>query len=367
MMCRRAFLGTALAVANASPLCAALRGERWEDAAEVLQRATAAKQVDAAVLHVVQRDESFTRHFGKAASDDAMFLLGSLSKPINVTALMTLFDQGKFQLQDRVQKFLPAFTGAGRDAVTIRHLLTHVSGLPDQLAQNDELRKRHAPLTAFAEQALRAPLDFAPGTRYQYSSMGILLAARIAEILSGSDMLTLVDRTVFQPLSMKHSAQGLGRFKLDDMVACQMQGAAPESGSGDPQAKEWDWNSPYWRKLGAPWGGTHASAPDVATFLGEFLRTRGQVLKPGTARLMIQNHNPPGFTPRGLGFAVGKEAGSPGCSERTFGHTGSTGTLCWADPASEAICIVLTSLPRRALQRHPREVAAERVAAAARR
>jgi CubicO group peptidase (beta-lactamase class C family) len=366
MMRRRAFLGTSLAAVYASPLVAALRGERWEDAADVLQRTAAAKQVDAAVLHVVARDESFTRHFGTAASDDAMFLLGSLSKPINVTALMTLFDQGKFQLQDHVQRFLPAFTGAGREAVTIRHLLTHVSGLPDQLARNDELRKRHAPLTDFVEEAVRTPLDFAPGTRYQYSSMGILLAARIAEVLSGSDIRTLVDRTVFRPLSMKHSAQGLGRFNLNDMVACQMEGAAPESGGGDPRAREWDWNSPYWRKLGAPWGGTHASAPDVATLLGEFLWTRGQVLKPGTARLMIQNHNPPGFTPRGLGFAVGKESGSPGCSERTFGHTGSTGTLCWADPASETICVVLTSLPRRARQRHPRDLAAERVAAAAR-
>src|SRR5438477_214314 len=119
------------------------------------------------------------------------------------------------------------------------------------------------------------------------------------------------------------------------MVSCQTEGAAPESGGGDPRAKEWDWNSPYWRKLGAPWGGTHASAPDVATFLGEFLGTRGRVVKPETARQMVENHNPEGLTPRGLGFAVGKGSGSAGCSERTFGHTGSTGTLCWADPATE--------------------------------
>jgi CubicO group peptidase (beta-lactamase class C family) len=366
-MRRRTFLGTAWAVANASPLFSALRGGRWDEAAAVLERATAAKQVDAAVLHTVQRDESFTRPFGKAASGDAMFLLGSISKPINVTAVMTLFDQGKFQLDDRVTKFLPAFTGDGRDEVTIRHLLTHVSGLPDQLADNNELRKRHAPLTEFAERAMRTRLDFAPGARYQYSSMGVLLAARVAEFVSGSDVRTLVDRTVFQPLGMRHSAQGLGRFKLEEMVSCQMEGAAPESGGGDPQAREWDWNSPYWRKLGAPWGGTHASAPDVAAFLGEFLGVRGRVLKPETARLMTRNHNPAGLTPRGLGFDVGKGSGSPGCSERTFGHTGSTGTLCWADPASETICVVLTSLPRRAAQRHPRDLAAERIAAAARR
>ena len=92
---------------------------------------------------------------------------------------------------------------------------------------------------------------------------------------------------------------------------------------------------------------------------------RGKAVKPDTARLMVENHNPAGLTPRGLGFAVGKGAGSPGCSEKTFGHTGSTGTLCWADPATQTICVVLTSLPRRAAERHPRDLAAERVAAAA--
>jgi CubicO group peptidase (beta-lactamase class C family) len=366
-MNRRAFLGTALAAVNASPLFAMLAEKRFDDAAAVLEEATASKQIQASVIHVVQKDTTYTRHFGKAASDDAMFLLGSISKPINVTAVMAVFDQGKFKLTDPVKKYLPAFKGEGRDDVTIRHLLTHVSGLPDQLANNNELRKKHATLTEFAEQTMRTPLGFAPGSKYQYSSMGIMLAARIAELVSESDILTLVDRHVFQPLGMKHSAQGLGKFKQEDMVVCQMEGAAPESGSGDPKAKEWDWNSPYWRKLGAPWGGTHASAPDIARFLAEFMGARGKAVKPETARLMIKNHNPDGLTPRGLGFGVGKSAGSPGCSERTFGHTGSTGTLCWADPETETICVVLTSLPRRGAKRHPREIAADRVAAAVRR
>jgi CubicO group peptidase (beta-lactamase class C family) len=106
-MRRRTFLGTALAVANASPLCAAWLAGRWDDAAGVLERAAAARQVEAAVLHVVRGDESFTRHFGKATSGDAMFLLGSISKPINVTAVMTLFDRGKFRLDDRVKESCP--------------------------------------------------------------------------------------------------------------------------------------------------------------------------------------------------------------------------------------------------------------------
>jgi CubicO group peptidase (beta-lactamase class C family) len=251
--------------------------------------------------------------------------------------------------------------------VTLRHLLTHTSGLPDQVATNVELRKRHASLAEFADAAVREPRSFPPGTRYQYSSMGVLLAARIAELVGGSDVRTLVERAVFRPLGLKHSAQGLGNFKLGDVVPCQADGAAPESGGGDPGAKEWDWNSPYWRKPGAPWGGTHASAPDVGAFLAEFLGAGGKVVRPETARLMVRNHNAAGLPPRGLGFDVGKSAGSPGCSDRTFGHTGSTGTLCWADPGTETVCVVLTSLPRRAAPPHPRELAAERVAAATRR
>src|SRR6185312_5102581 len=289
-MRRRTLLGTALALANAPPLLAALRGGRWDAAAEVLERAATSKRVESAVLHVAHRDESLTRPFGKAGSGDAMFLLGSISKPINVTAVMTLFDRGELRLDDRARKFLPAFDGDGGGDVTIRHLLTHTSGLPDQLAENDELRKRHAPLSEFARLAMRTPLGFAPGSRYQYSSMGILLATQIGERLGGSSILELVDRAVFRTLGMKRSAQGLGRFEPGEMVRCQMEGAAPESGGGDSHAREWDWNSPYWRALGAPWGGTHASAPDIARFLGEFLGARGQAVKPETARLMITNH-----------------------------------------------------------------------------
>jgi len=367
-MLRRTFLRNGLVLAHAcssaSLLAAAVRAGRWDQAAAVLRQATASKQINAATFHVSQRGESETQFFGQATSGDAMFLLGSISKPINIAAVMTLFDRGHFQLNDPVQKYLPKFTGEGREQVTIQHLLTHTSGLPDQLPENNLLRKQHAPLEAFVEQTVKTPLGFPPGSRYQYSSMGILLAARIGEQLSGLDILTLVERNILQPLEMKHSAQGMGRFRLDELMACQMDGAAPESGSGDPQAKLWDWNSSYWRKLGAPWGGTHASAPDVARFLAEFLHQRGRAVRPETAQLMIRNHNPAGFTPRGLGFGVGKGAGSPGCSDLTFGHTGSTGTICWADPAQDTICVVLTSLPSRAAQPHPRELAAEQIAAA---
>jgi CubicO group peptidase (beta-lactamase class C family) len=361
---RRRFIASGLAVGLGTPVFAALRQEGLDKAAEVLGRATREGQVAAAVLHVVQRETSFTRSFGKALSEDAMFLLGSISKPICLAGLMTLFDRGEFRLDDPLKKFIPQFAGEHRDQVTMQHLLTHVSGLPDQLPENNELRRKHASLLEFAEHAMRVPLQFVPGTKYQYSSMAVLLAARVAEIISGKDILHLVDSAVFRPLKMQHSSQGLGRFKLETMVPCQTEHAAPEAGGGDPTAKDWDWNSPYWRKLGAPWGGTHASAPDLRKFLAEFLNESGLCVKPETARLMVRNQNPAGLTSRGLGFNVGVAAGSPGCSEKTFGHTGSTGTIAWADPKTQSLCVVLTSLPAGAVQPHPRDLAANAIAVA---
>ena len=344
-------------------LLAAENEKTMNDAADILAKAVDSGQVTSAVLHVTTPRATFIRSFGKAKSKDAMFLLGSISKPICVTALMTLFDQGKFGLDDPVKKFIPKFTGDGRDQVTIRHLLTHTSGLADQLPENNELRKNHASLAQFAEHAAVAPLSFAPGSRYQYSSMGILLASQIAQQLSGLSIHELVERSVFQPLKMEHSALGLGQFKIDDMIPCQTEHAAPESGGGDPSARDWDWNSEYWRKLGAPWGGVHASAPDLARFLDEFLFARGVVVKPATAKLMTTNQNAPGIHPRGLGFDVGKAAASTGCSEKSFGHTGSTGTLVWADPATQATCVILTSLPAAGVHPHPRELAGQAIAA----
>ena len=359
-------LRSGLAASLGVPLLAAIRHDELDAAANILAKATESKVVASAVLHVVQRSFSMTRWFGTARSAEAMFLLGSITKPVCVTALMSLFERGEFDLDDRLKKFIPEFTGEGRDGVTIRNLLTHVSGLPDQLPENNELRKNHAGLSEFVNRAVRTRLAFAPGSKYQYSSMGILLATHVAQLISKTGIQELVDRTVFQPLGMKHSSLGLGRFLLEDLMPCQTEHAAPEAGAGDPSARDWDWNSPYWRKLGAPWGGAHASAPDVARFLGEFLNLDGRAVKPATARLMTQNHNPAGLTPRGLGFNVGTGVGSAGCSDRTFGHTGSTGTLCWADPVTETICVVLTSLPGTAVNPHPRDLAATRVAAGAR-
>lgn len=351
-------------MALGSPLLAAVKRGGFEAAADVLAKASACGQVKASALYVKRGDRVFARSFGAAETIDAIFLLASISKPISVAALMSLHEQGELKLDDPVKRFIAEFKGEGRERITIRQALTHVSGLPDQLPQNAKLRASHAPLSDFVDGAIRTPLLFAPGTRYSYSSMAVLLASEVARRISGTSFPKLVEEAVYRPLGMKHSAMGLGRFELESLMDCQVESAAPESGSGDPTTKAWDWNSAYWRKLGVPWGGAHGSAPDVARFLDEFLHPSGKALKPETARLMIANHNAPGIRPRGLGFDLGVRAHNPGRGGKNFGHTGSTGTLCWADPESDTICVVLTTLPARAVSPHPRDVASDRVAAA---
>lgn len=360
-MRRRDFLSVGVGTLFAGPIWAAVKTENWDQAEAILRRATSSGQITAAALFIQQGKETFTKAYGKA---DDMFLLGSISKPISVAALMTLYDQKKFQLDDLVKKYIPQFTGEGREKTTVRQLLTHVSGLPDQLPENAMLRSRHAPLSEFIKHAIRTPLLFSPGAKYSYSSMAILLAAEIAQRITGEDFRKFAEKAVFRPLEMKRSAMGLGRFELKDFLKAQVEKAAVESGAGDPAAKTWDWNSPYWRELGAPWGAANASAGDIGKFLNAFLHPDGKMLSVETARLMIQNHNPPGIKPRGLGFGFTVQSGCPTCSDETFGHTGSTGTLAWADPATDTICVVLTTLPGRAVKPHPRQQVSDAVAAA---
>lgn len=321
----------------------------------ILSRAISNGQMRAAVLFLRIGKHVHHQAFGDARSLDVSFLLGSITKPIAIAALMTLFDQGKFGLDDLVQQYLPEFLGDQKDRVTIRHLLTHVSGLPDQLPDNADLRRSHAPLTEFVNGAVQVPLRFEPGSKYEYSSMAILLASEIAQRISGIEFKEFVDKVVLMPLGMVHSVFGTGHLKPDEMMPCQVEFGAIESGGGSADAKSWDWNSSYWRNLGAPWGGAQASAKDVANFLEEFLHPTGKMFRPEVAKLMIQNHNPAGLVPRGLGLDVGMNDIFPGGSIKIFGHTGSTGTIAWADPERDCVCVVLTTLPADVVQEHPRQ------------
>ena len=338
---RRAFLAGGLA-ASASR---AFARNGLEAAVGLVSRAVDSGRVLGAALDLRSGGSEFRKSFGAARAADSVFLLASITKPMTVAGAMLLADRGELKPADPVHRYLPEFRRGARARVTLKHLMTHTSGLPDQLPENVAMRKRNAPLGEFVERAIRTDLLFEPGTRYSYQSMGILLLAEVCQRVTGTAFPAFLEGELFRPLGMRRTALGLGRFALEDTQRSQVEQGPPHGGQGNPDAAHWDWNSPYWRNLASPWGGAHASAADVSRFFLEFLEPDSAVaLRTATARLMVRNHTARLGTPRGLGFALGQGAGA-GCSEATFWHGGATGTLAWADPDSGTRFVLLTTLP----------------------
>jgi len=312
----------------------ALAAGGLDRAAGVLEQAAASGQLRAASLYVSRKGTTLLRKGFGAASPDTVFLLASITKPMTAAAVMKLADEGALSLTDPVSMHIPEFEGSGRGLVTIRHLLTHTSGLPDMLPENEALRKRHAPLRDFVAGTCKTPLLFKPGAQVRYQSMGILLLAEIAERITRKPFREYLRSAVFAPLGMPNSSLGLGGRRIPGTAQCQVTGDL-----------DWNWNSPYWRDLGAPWGGAHSTAPEVGLFMEYFLRPDQRLLKPATVASMVVNQTAGLNEPRGLGFMVKPGSFGKACSPRAFGHFGSTGTVAWGDPATGTVCVLLTTLP----------------------
>ena len=316
-----------------SSLALALRKPGMDAAQKLLTAAVGSGKLRAASIYVREANSVFSQGYG-AATPATPFLLASITKPMTATALMHLVDHRELALTDPVRKFIPEFDGAERGRVTLHMLLTHSSGLPDMLPENEELRKQHAPLSEFVARACRTPLLFTPGTKVKYQSMGILLAAEIAQRVTKTPFPEFLRSRVFRPLLMSESSLGLGGRAIPATAQCQVEGN-----------DDWNWNSSYWRNLGSPWGGAHSTAENVGRFLRSFLTADGRVVRPATAERMILNQNAKLNEPWGIGFSVKPAGFGKRCSAESFGHGGSTGTLCWADPVSGACCVLLTTWP----------------------
>lgn len=312
---------------------ALLRGET-DQATELITRHVKTGEVSAASLYLRHHSSISQRAFGGATSSNAVFLIASITKPMTATGLMLLVDRKELSLSDPVQRFLPEFRGGGRERVLLKNLLTHTSGLPDMLPEDQALRERHAPLREFVEGACRTPLLFMPGSQVRYQSMGFLLAAEIARRISGQPFPGFLRDHIFQPLGMSRTSLGLGSRTLSQTMFCQV--AHPS---------DWDWNSAYWRNLAAPWGGALATASDVARLLEYFAHPDHRVLQPGTASSMTTDQTP-GLNKRwGIGWMLNNGQFGNNCSASVFGHSGSTGTMCWHDPAKELTFVLLTTKP----------------------
>jgi CubicO group peptidase (beta-lactamase class C family) len=291
----------------------------------------------------------------RPAAPRTIYLVASLTKPLTAAAAMLLVERRQLLLDDPVCRILPEFTGGGRDAVRLRHLLTHTSGLPDMLPQNESLRARHAPLADFLAGTCHTPLLFSPGSDCRYQSMGMLLLGAIVERVTGSALATFLEREFLLPLAMGDTWLGMGPLRPERLARVNIR--------EEEKGTDWHWNSPYWRGLGAPWGGLQTTARDYAHFLQTFLEGgRGpvrQVLASGTVSAMLTDQVaalpdvPPAVKAAqawGLGWRLNQPLGAEHLpdrgSPRAFGHLGATGTMAWADPESGLSCVLLSTEPR---------------------
>jgi CubicO group peptidase (beta-lactamase class C family) len=339
------------------PASVGMSRSRLDRTSEMLQAETRAGRVTAASILVARRGTIVLHQgFGRLSSQpgapaveaDSIYQVASITKPVTATALMRLVERGKLTLTEPVANYLPEFSGGERGQVRVIDLLKHTSGLPDMLPENVELRRAHAPLSEFVKHACQTPLLFSPGSAFLYQSMGILLAAEIVERLAGMPLPEFEQREIFEPLGMKTSVLGLGRLRIADTV--QMQ----DAGDSDPKDRaSWGGNSDYWRNMGHPWGGMHTTTTDLGVLLQTFLNggtyAGKRILSPVTVTAMTTDQNGSLNAPWGLGWGLGRSTAwskfGDLVSPRTFGHSGASGTVAWADPETQLVCVILTSRP----------------------
>ena len=140
---------------------------------------------------------------------DAPYQIASISKQFTAAAILLLEDEGKLSLDDTVAKWIPGITDG--DKITIRQLLSHTSGLQDYWPQDYSFAAMEKPVTPqeIVDRWAKKPLDFAPGTQWQYSNTGYVVAGMIVEKAAGKPLLTYLQDKVFKPLGMKAIDQDL--------------------------------------------------------------------------------------------------------------------------------------------------------------
>ncbi|MBL8230248.1 MAG: beta-lactamase family protein [Bryobacterales bacterium] len=343
---------------TAAPARAGMSADRLERAAAILDAQVRSGELGAASL-LVARNGTVVLHrgFGKlspapnarAVTPESIFLLASITKPVTACALMLLVERGQVLLDDPVSRYVPEFTGDQRGQVRVRDLLSHTSGLPDMLPENIELRRAHAPLSKFVAGALKTPLLYIPREDFRYQSMGTLLAGEIVERVTKMRLRDFEQKEIFEPLGMKNSALGMKPgWRIEDTV--RVFEAASENRADNERFGP---NSAYWRDMGHPWGGMHSTTGDLAvllqTFLNKGLHQGKRWMSPATVTAMTTDQNERLKKPWGLGWGLAKSIvwaySGELVSERTFGHSGATGTVAWADPVTQVVCVILTNRP----------------------
>mgnify|MGYP001422088692 CR=1 FL=1 len=323
------------------------------------------------------------REAGKAMTRDAIFRIASMTKPVASVALMILYEEGRFQLKDPIEKWLPEFRDArvaspagyqelGRGphktvpashAITVQHLLTHTAGLANTYRgitkpAFDDIAPQRKPgdtVSDFVKRLARLPLNFEPGHAWEYGAATDVVG-RLVEVISGQSFDAFLEDRIFGPLKMRDTHFYLPRAKLDRFVALYRpagpgklelaEGATPDSRFV---------REPHSYFSGA--GGLVSTARDYFRF-NQMMLNGGElegvrVLSRKTVELMTVNHTGDhdvwlvgpghGF---GLGYAVVQDQGAVAMpySVGTYFWWGAFNTTFWIDPKEQLIGILLTQL-----------------------
>lgn len=294
---------------------------------------------------------------GKTAvvPERSIYDLASLTKVVaTTTAMMILYDEGKIQLDDRVSKFIPTFSGGMKDDITVRQLLEHRSGLP---AGRDLWRLALTPGEA-RQAVIETPLECEPGRCLIYSDLGADLLAFVAEEVSGQRLDVFLQERVYDRLGMKDT-YFRPHWTLRDRIAP----TALTPPRGYPLRGEVHDENAFALGGVAGHAGLFSTATDLAIF-AEMMLNGGllngvRVISDSTVALFTARTSSAGT--RALGWDTCGHDGSCGkyLSEHAYGHTGFTGTSMWIDPDRNLFVILLTNRVHAARARRPSKVIAD--------
>ena len=278
---------------------------------------------------------------GPAVDENSRWDLASVTKPIVGLAVMSLVESGELTLDDTIADHLSDYAGTDKASITVRHLLTHSSGIPGQIPLFRWNHTREELLAAIRGLGLLAQ----PGTDVVYSSQGFIVLGLIAEAASGLRLDELVHRRVLEPAGMPDTSFGLPESQRDQAVATE----------NDPwrrhivQGEVHDENAVV---IDAPAGhaGLFSTLSDLEALAqalcAEGRGRQGRLLSPAGYRVMIAPGTDHLRLRRSLAWQGHDAVNSPAgdlIGPNGYGHTGFTGTSLWVDPDVSRYVVLLTN------------------------
>ena len=313
-----------------------------------------------------------------AATVETIYDLASLTKPL-VTGLLSarLVERGELELERAVAAYLPEFARATLAGISVRHLLTHTSGLPAwRPLRISTGNRRERALDAIAA----AGLEYEPGSRVVYSDLGFITLGLLLERIRGVSLGELAASEIFRPLKLERTFFNPERAFLTGVAACEMGGNAYErgmcemqghareqveaqvedlveaqvtehSGAGGAWREELIWGevhdgNAYFLGGAAGHAGLFSNARETLCLAEQFTPARTRLLAPETCALFRTDMTPNLDEARSFAWqlAATKDSTAGGAlSPDSFGHLGFTGTSCWIDAARERVFILLTN------------------------